>query len=263
MGVHKVMEKKRLDCPMTCKTENTDEGYLEAAAEIPECRESINLDTDYRDFPEEKIWSPSDEVNQWIPFYVFMARSVLTFVQENLGIPNREAMENSCTGYAEQYITDILHDSEYMPEVALKTLLTKELPRRLFSRWTSDETELFIQGIVRHGKNFANIQRDLLPRRDMKDIVDFYYSWKWSDSGKELRVCRRQRRPRMTHNFPSISCIFGELSSPKIVTRSVTAAARILSLPKSNQSQLLVVARTTKRTTLVAKRKRKSSAATR
>lgn len=75
-----------------------------------------------------------------MPFYVFMARSVLTFVQESQGIPNREAMENSCTGYAEQYITDVLHDSEYLPEVALKTLLSKELPRKLSTRWTTADT---------------------------------------------------------------------------------------------------------------------------
>lgn len=108
---------------------------LKGVADIPEYREEIDLD-EYRDFPEEKIWSPKEEVNEWLPFYVFMARSVLTFVQERQGIPNREAMENSCTGYAEQYITDVLHDSEYSPEVALKTLFAKELPRKLVTRWT-------------------------------------------------------------------------------------------------------------------------------
>lgn len=77
-------------------------------------------------------------MNSWVPLYVFMARSVLTFAQESQGISNRDAMENSCTGYAEQYITDVLHDSEYLPEVALKTLLTKELPRKLVARWTPE-----------------------------------------------------------------------------------------------------------------------------
>ncbi|KOC61587.1 Arginine-glutamic acid dipeptide repeats protein [Habropoda laboriosa] len=185
-----------------------------------------------------------------------MARSVLTFVQESQGISNREAMENSCTGYAEQYITDVLHDSEYIPEVALKTLLTKELPRKLVSKWTPQDTELFIKGISKHGKDFTSIQKELLPQKDMKDIVDFYYAWKWSEPAKEFRSCRRRRRSNSKRRFPSIGCIFGELSSPKIVTRSVAAASR-LSLEKSGQ--ILGVANPTESSNVVAKRRRNGS----
>ncbi|OAD56025.1 hypothetical protein WN48_03765 [Eufriesea mexicana] len=199
--------------------------YVNGVAEIPECRDRSDLDKEYRDFPEEKIWSPREEVNKWVPLYVFMARSVLTFAQESQGVSNRDAMENSCTGYAEQYITDVLHDSEYLPEVALKTLLTKELPRKLVTRWTPE---------------------------NVKDIVDFYYAWKWSDSAKQLRNCRRRRRPNAKRRFPSIGCIFGELSSPKIVTRSVTAATR-LSLQKGDQT--LSVANLAKSSRVVRKRR--------
>ncbi|XP_076763200.1 arginine-glutamic acid dipeptide repeats protein [Xylocopa sonorina] len=220
---------------MGIEAEVVDEKYLKGAADIPECRERTDMDAEYRDFPEEKIWSPQEEVNKWVPLYVFMARSVLTFVQENQGISNREAMENSCTGYAEQYVTDVLHDSEYLPEVALKTLLTKELPQRLVSRWTPEEIELFVKGISTYGKNFPSIQRNLFPQKDTKDLVDFYYAWKWSKSAKELRNCRRRRRSNAKRRFPSIVEIFGGLSSSKIVTRSVAAASR-LSLEKNEQT---------------------------
>ncbi|XP_043251546.1 arginine-glutamic acid dipeptide repeats protein-like [Colletes gigas] len=258
MGVHEAEGKVTLSCTMGYEPEITNERYLKGIADIPECRGQINLDVDYRDFPEEKIWSPREEVNEWVPLYVFMARSVLTFVQEKHGISNREAMENSCTGYAEQYITDILHDSEYIPEVALKTVLTKELPRKLVARWTSEEIELFIQGIVRHGKNFAKIQKDLLPRKDTKDIVDFYYAWKWSESAKQLRNYRRRRRPTTKRRVPSIGCIFGELSTPRIVTRSATAASRMSSLRKTEESQFLDLAKSTRSSSFVTKRKRNS-----
>ncbi|CAK9808912.1 Arginine-glutamic acid dipeptide repeats protein [Anthophora quadrimaculata] len=231
--------------------------YLKGVADIPEFREQSDMDLEYRDFPEEKIWSPRDEVNEWVPLYVFMARSVLTFVQERQGISNKEAMENSCTGYAEQYITDVLHDSEYIPEVALKTLLTKELPRKLVSKWTPDDTELFIKGISTHGKNFTSIQKALLPQKDTKDIVDFYYAWKWSEPAKQFRSCRRRRRSNTKRRFPSIGCIFGELSTPKIVTRSVAAASRRLTLEKNEQ--IFSAANPTVSSKVVAKRRRNGS----
>ncbi|XP_017758847.1 PREDICTED: arginine-glutamic acid dipeptide repeats protein-like [Eufriesea mexicana] len=237
---------------MGIETELVNQKYVNGVAEIPECRDRSDLDKEYRDFPEEKIWSPREEVNKWVPLYVFMARSVLTFAQESQGVSNRDAMENSCTGYAEQYITDVLHDSEYLPEVALKTLLTKELPRKLVTRWTPENVEHFVSGISRYGKNFSRIQKELLPQKNTKDIVDFYYAWKWSDSAKQLRNCRRRRRPNAKRRFPSIGCIFGELSSPKIVTRSVTAATR-LSLQKGDQT--LSVANLAKSSRVVRKRR--------
>lgn len=108
-------------------------------ADIPECRERTDLESEYRDFPEEKLWSPSEDVDKWFPDYNVMARSVLTFVQERQNISNEEAMENACSGYAEQYISDVLHNSEYKPEVALKKLLNKELPRKIVEKWTEED----------------------------------------------------------------------------------------------------------------------------
>ncbi|XP_076657418.1 uncharacterized protein LOC143361710 [Halictus rubicundus] len=127
-----------LECPVLLKS-GTSYNYKRDVADIPECREKSSLDDEYRDFPEEKIWTPNEEVNKWVSFYVFMARAVLTYVQESQGIPHGEALENSCTGDAEQYITDVLHDSNYLPDVALKTLLTQKLPQKLISRWTDPD----------------------------------------------------------------------------------------------------------------------------
>ncbi|KAG7199662.1 hypothetical protein KM043_014255 [Ampulex compressa] len=226
MGVHNSEAKAGSEEAPALEGGKITERYLNGVAEIPECRNRSDPEREYRNFPEEKIWSPREEVNEWVSLYVFMARSVLTFVQESRGISNREAMENSCTGYAEQYITDVLHDSEYVPEVALRMLLTKELPQKLIARWTAADTNLFIEGIARHGKDFASIQKNFLPQKDTKDIVDFYYAWKWSQPAKELRGWRRRRRSSKTRRrFPSIGYIFGELAAAKIVTRSASSAA--------------------------------------
>ncbi|XP_017887576.1 uncharacterized protein LOC108629432 [Ceratina calcarata] len=48
-------------------------------------------------------------------------------------------MVNSCTDYSQQYITNVLHDSEYVPAVAWTTLLSKYLPEKMFSKWKPEE----------------------------------------------------------------------------------------------------------------------------
>ena len=45
-------------------------------------------------------------------------------------------MKNACYGYAEQYIRDVLHESNYKPDVALKMLVTREIPPKFFENWT-------------------------------------------------------------------------------------------------------------------------------
>lgn len=126
-------------------------------ADIPEYREPIDLETEYRDFPEEKLWSPSEDVDKWFSDYNVMARSVLTFVQEKQGISNEEAMENACSGYAEQYIADVLHNSQYLPEVALKKLLNKELPQKLVEKWDQKDivSLIIINSFLYNEFNFA------------------------------------------------------------------------------------------------------------
>ncbi|XP_001120795.1 arginine-glutamic acid dipeptide repeats protein isoform X2 [Apis mellifera] len=178
-------------------------------ADIPECRERTDLEKEYRDFPEEKLWSPSEEVDTWFSDYNVMARSVLTFVQEKQGISNEEAMENACSGYAEQYITDVLHDSDYLPEVALKKLLNKELPQKLVEKWNQQDIKTFEKGFLTYWSNFGIIQRKLLPHKNVEDIVEFYYVWKRTEAGRKLkRSCtRRPRRFTMRRISAELSSI--------------------------------------------------------
>lgn len=202
-----------------------DQRRFVGLADIPEYRKENDSEQEYKSFPEEKIWSPKNEVNGWVPFYMFMARSALTFAQENQGIPNKEAMENSCTDEAEQYITDVLYHSEYILEVALKTLLVNELPEKVITRWTFADSELFITGIMHYGKNFMDVHKNFLPHKTMKDIVDFYYKWKSSAAAKQLRDYRCQSRIMKTkHRFSSIGHVIGDPASSKMITRSISAS---------------------------------------
>ncbi|XP_031837662.1 arginine-glutamic acid dipeptide repeats protein [Nomia melanderi] len=211
---------------MSIEGEDVDQKYLAGSAEIPEYQPEIDPEVEYRDFTEEKLWTPNEDVNAWIPFYMFMARAVLTFVQEKTGIPNKEAMENSCIGYAEQYVTDVLHDSEYSAEIALKTLVSKQLPNRLIAKWTQAEIELFSQGLARHGKNFSKIQKDVLTCKDTKEIVEFYYTWKRSESAKMFRSCRDRGHVYSRRSLLSTKLVAGDLSFSKVMTRSATAASK-------------------------------------
>ena len=116
-----------------------EKDYKTLAADLPECRINMKEDDRKEEDLETKVWSPLSETNEeWFPFYIFMARSALTFAQERQRrcISISDAMKNACFGYAEQYIRDILHESKYKPDVALKTLATRELPAKFFENWS-------------------------------------------------------------------------------------------------------------------------------
>ncbi|CAD1478608.1 unnamed protein product, partial [Heterotrigona itama] len=115
-----------------------DKDFSELVADLPECQTDVK-EYDRKDEDlETKVWAPLSETDEeWFPFYIFMARSALTFAQQRQhGTLPTEAMKNACFGYADHYIRDVLHESNYKPDVALKTLITREVPSKIFEDWS-------------------------------------------------------------------------------------------------------------------------------
>jgi predicted glycosyltransferase len=79
------------------------------------------------------------EVEGWIHHYSFAARIVLTYKQQHEGIPNIEGIENSCSGVAEQYISDVLHESKYEPHEALLMISMNDIPQKFIDKWKPEE----------------------------------------------------------------------------------------------------------------------------
>jgi NADPH-dependent curcumin reductase CurA len=79
------------------------------------------------------------DVEGWFPQYNLLAQAVLTSKQQHEGIPNMEALENSCSDVAEQYISDVLHESKYESKEALRMICMKDIPRKFNDKWKPEE----------------------------------------------------------------------------------------------------------------------------
>ncbi|XP_078052144.1 arginine-glutamic acid dipeptide repeats protein [Augochlora pura] len=193
-------------------------------ATIPECKDSAAAAVEYQEFPEEKIWNPAEATEKWYPGYQLMARGVLTYLQECDGFCNILALENSTSGYADEHLCTVLHDCNYEPQVALKTLMANKVPKKFTEKWTEVDIELFKKGFTKYKKNFFKIGKEFLPEKNIKEIVEFYYKWKMSKAGKEFRLTRTRRRTIQKDPNVSVDLILGPHSTSTTVTRSVSAA---------------------------------------
>ncbi|XP_076299822.1 uncharacterized protein LOC143218499 [Lasioglossum baleicum] len=119
-----------------------DKKYERDVAVVPECRTKASLEDEYRDFPEVSSWIPNEQVNDWLPIYLLMARSYLMIRQQTGGIPLMEAMENARFGDTEEYIIDTLHSCNYKPDEALKKLQATKLPQKLISQWSDLDSKM-------------------------------------------------------------------------------------------------------------------------
>jgi hypothetical protein len=79
------------------------------------------------------------DVEGWYREFNLAARAVLTSKQQLAGIPIMEALETSCSGDAEQYTSDVLHESEYEPYKALRMIYMKDIPQKFIDKWKPEE----------------------------------------------------------------------------------------------------------------------------
>lgn len=94
------------------------------------------------------MWDPEEGAVGWFPGYSLAARAVITLKQEHDGVPNTKAIENSCSGVAEQYISDVLHASKYQPQEAMRMILMNDMPQRIMDKWTPEDMVSIIQLIL-------------------------------------------------------------------------------------------------------------------
>jgi hypothetical protein len=99
------------------------------------------------------VWHPQEDVEEWIPRYIMQARILLTVKQQYEGTSNKDATEISCSGDAEQYIMDVLHESGYKPHDALWKIFTKNIPQKIADKWTPEEMVSIVQLILYRESN--------------------------------------------------------------------------------------------------------------
>lgn len=83
-----------------------------------------------------------------------------------------------------QYAMNTLHESGYSLEKAMLSLVPNNRPvimRDEIEEWSAAESSLFEEAYERHEKKFEEIQQQFLPWKTMKNIIEYYYSWKATD----------------------------------------------------------------------------------
>lgn len=126
---------------------------MQEYAIIPECQDRSYSEKEYTTSREEKMWDPNKDVEGWFYHYTLVARTALTLKQQHEGIPDTEAMENSCSDVAEQYISDVLHDSNYEPHEALQMICTQVIPQKIVDKWKPEDMVSIVQLILYRESN--------------------------------------------------------------------------------------------------------------
>lgn len=121
---------------------------MQEYAVIPECQDRSYANKEYTTSREEKIWDPEVDVEEWYRGYSLAARDLLTLRQQFEGIPNADAVENSCRGFAEQHVSRVLHESNYLAHNALMTIATTNVPQKFIDKWKPEEMVSIIQLIL-------------------------------------------------------------------------------------------------------------------
>ncbi|XP_048264681.1 arginine-glutamic acid dipeptide repeats protein-like [Bombus terrestris] len=238
MSRKSVARRKRKVCSKQKK--KTTDRRMEYAV-IHECQDRSYANKEYTTTREEKMWDPKVDVEGWIFGYSLAARAVLTLKQQYEGIPNIKAIENSCSGVAEQYISDVLHESNYEPHDALRMIFMKDMPQKIIDKWKPEEMKLFTSGIMKYGKRFSIIRRKMLPHKRVEDFANFYYVWKrssmaadWRESRMEIKAEKLKMKEEQEKRWNnervsnlSKNELSSNLSSTRIMTRSATAAAKL------------------------------------
>lgn len=80
-------------------------------------------------------------------------------------------------------------------------------------KWAEEEKRLFEQGIKQFGKHFDKIRREYLPKKNTKEIVEYYYLWKMTPAALNIRYAKKKgcrngglpfsKRPKLSNDNAS------------------------------------------------------------
>ena len=80
-------------------------------------------------------------------------------------------------------------------------------------KWAEEEKRLFEQGIKQFGKHFDKIRREYLPKKNTKEIVEYYYLWKMTPAALNIRYAKKKgcrnnglpfsKRPKLSNDNQS------------------------------------------------------------
>ncbi|XP_026680512.1 arginine-glutamic acid dipeptide repeats protein-like [Diaphorina citri] len=143
---------------------------------------------------EEIRWVPAMTLDGDLLVYLRAARSMAAFA----GMCDGGSADDGCMAATRDDTTinalDVLHECSYDPGKALQALVKCPVPKGIEKKWCEEETKRFVKGLRQFGKNFFRIRKDLLPHKDVAELVEFYYLWKKTPGANNNRPHRRRRQ---------------------------------------------------------------------
>ncbi|XP_039757634.1 metastasis-associated protein MTA3 [Pararge aegeria] len=140
---------------------------------------------------ETLVWTPAHGLSdRQIDQFLVVARSVGTFARAlDCSSSVKQPSLHMSAAAASRDITlfhamDTLHKSGYSIEAALSSLVPASGPvlcRDEMEEWSASEANLFEESLDKYGKDFADIRKDFLPWKTLKNLVEYYYMWKTTD----------------------------------------------------------------------------------
>uniref|UniRef100_A0A8D8ZNA4 Arginine-glutamic acid dipeptide repeats protein n=1 Tax=Cacopsylla melanoneura TaxID=428564 RepID=A0A8D8ZNA4_9HEMI len=166
-------------------------------ARLPEYRPGSSLlppDPEMSKEREEIRWVPAMTLDGDLLVYLRAARSMAAFA----GMCDGGSADDGCMAATRDDTTinalDVLHECGYDPGKALQALVKCPVPKGIEKKWCEEETKRFVKGLRQFGKNFFRIRKDLLPHKDVAELVEFYYLWKKTPGANNNRPHRRRRQ---------------------------------------------------------------------
>ncbi|XP_023321180.1 metastasis-associated protein MTA3 [Eurytemora carolleeae] len=99
----------------------------------------------------------------------------------------------------------LLHASKYDFAKAALSLVNNGSPRLStdqMEEWTTAEAALFEEAMEKHGKAFNDIWTDYMPWKTVKNLVDYYYTWKTTDryvQQKRLKAAEHETKLKQVY----------------------------------------------------------------
>ena len=106
----------------------------------------------------------------------------MTAGSEEYPIPDSELLLKRL--YESDY--DVSKSIDYVHKYESKTNNSQHKYFLTQTLWDQGDIDLFEMGIKSFGKNFSKIRLELLKNKSTKEIVEFYYRWKFSDRKRDF-----------------------------------------------------------------------------
>ena len=92
---------------------------------------------------------------------------------------------------------DVLQQCGGKVDLALERLCQSPMPDIPQRLWSEEDIRAFVKGLSQYGKDFFIISKDYLPHKPTAELVEFYYLWKKTQEGLQVRP-RYRRAPKRT-----------------------------------------------------------------